>query len=369
MDIDRNLNNQNSGGFGNGVHQGDHRMDSISSENFSIRPVFFGNLAPICQGADIEQLFQHPILRNDCGPEDKRSIPIDRIDLKRGFCFVFLKDAPSIEERDRAERYIQNLNGMDIRNVSKQLRSEFARGDGKIKRKEDARRVNIQPNETLFVVNFHEETTKREDLHMLFSPYGELVRIDMKKNYAFVQFANTEQARRAKESTNGGKLDQSVITVEYVARRMDDDRRRDGPPPRRFDDRRDRFRDRSPRRRHGSPGRHNDSYRGRRSPPRDRRSPDHFRDCERRRSRSRSPPHFRGRRSRSRSPPHFNRGRRSRSPPRRSRENWNNDDFRRDRYEDRPPNRDFDSDNRNRDRGGPYRNDDRGYGGRDNDNL
>jgi arginine/serine-rich splicing factor 4/5/6 len=112
-----------------------------------------------------------------------------------------------------------------VANVSSGLRVEFARGDGRVKRKEDDRRRHIQPSETLFVVNFHEETTKREDLQMLFEPFGELVRIDMKRNYAFVQFRNIEEATRAKEVTNGGKLDQSVLTVEYVARqRRDGDR-------------------------------------------------------------------------------------------------------------------------------------------------
>ena len=67
-----------------------------------------------------------------------------------------------------------------VPNVSNALRAEFARGDGRIKRKEDDRRRKIQPSETLFVVNFHEETTKREDLQMLFEPFGELVRIDSK---------------------------------------------------------------------------------------------------------------------------------------------------------------------------------------------
>lgn len=116
----------------------------------------------------------------------------------------------------------------NLPNVSVALRSEFARGDGRVKKKEDERRKKITPNETLFVVNFHEETTKREDLQMLFEPYGELVRIDMKRNYAFVQFKTVEEAIRAKESTNGGKLDQSEITVEFVARRMGEGGRRDG---------------------------------------------------------------------------------------------------------------------------------------------
>jgi hypothetical protein len=74
----------------------------------------------------------------------------------------------------------------NIPSISNCLRAEFARGDGRIKRKEDERRKRIQPNDTLFVVNFHEITTKREDLQMLFEPFGELIRIDMKRNYAFV---------------------------------------------------------------------------------------------------------------------------------------------------------------------------------------
>ncbi|NJK95830.1 MAG: hypothetical protein HC905_13785, partial [Bacteroidales bacterium] len=123
----------------------------------------------------------------------------------------------------------------EVANVSQSLRAEFARGDGRVKKKEDERRRNIQPSDTLFVVNFHEETTRQEDLQMLFEPYGELMRIDMKRNYAFVQFKTIAEAVVAKEKTNGGKLDQSVLTVEFVARqrRHDDgmgyrnDRRRE----------------------------------------------------------------------------------------------------------------------------------------------
>jgi len=197
------------------------------------------------------------------------------------------------------------------------LRSEFARGDGRIKRKEDDRRKRIIPSETLFVVNFHEETTKREDLEMLFSPYGELVRIDMKRNYAFVQFTSVENASKAKDATNGGKLDQSVITVEYVAQRMGEarDRWRDR-------ERSDRDRERGYRGRDYVKGgyRRGERY-------------DHFRREHRDDHRSgfcgardRSPPRdryddyrFRGR-SRSRSPIHHYR---SRSPsPRRERDDY-----------------------------------------------
>lgn len=113
--------------------------------------------------------------------------------------------------------FIRRVDG-----ISSAVRAEYARGDGRVKRKEDKRRERIEPNETLFVVNFNEDTTKREDLDMLFRPYGDIKRIEMKRNYAFVQFANVDQASRAKEATNGGKLDESVINVEYVASRIGD---------------------------------------------------------------------------------------------------------------------------------------------------
>ena len=40
----------------------------------------------------------------------------------------------------------------EIGKVSNALRAEFARGDGRVKRKEDDRRKNIKPSDTLFVV-------------------------------------------------------------------------------------------------------------------------------------------------------------------------------------------------------------------------
>lgn len=69
----------------------------------------------------------------------------------------------------------------EIPGVSKALRVEFARGDGKVKSREDRRRRNIEPSETLFVVNFHERRTQKQDLQEIFGRYGgDIVRIDMK---------------------------------------------------------------------------------------------------------------------------------------------------------------------------------------------
>lgn len=205
--------------------------------------------------------------------------------------------------------------------MSGALRAEFARGDGRIKKQEDDRRKNIQPSETLFVVNFEEETTKREDLQMLFEPFGELVRIDMKRNYAFVQFRTVEEATRAKETTNGGTVNQRVLTVEFVARRRRDGdgrrRRRDDRGPR-GGDRRGNFR--NDRDRYDDRGRRDDFRRGR-----------DYRGSSPGGYRGGSPGGY-GRRSRSR----------SRSPPSRR-----YDDRDRGRYNS-PPRRYDDRDNRGR---------------------
>jgi len=171
------------------------------------------------------------------------------------------------------------------------------------------------------------DRTRREDLEMLFKDYGRLVRVDMRRNYAFVQFESTEEALKAKNATDGGKLDDSVLSVEFtVSKRGDRGGRR-----------------RSPERGRGGYGRYDDR-RGRHD------------DRRRDRSRSRSP-YYRSRyRSRSRSP----RRRRSRS---RSRGYERDRDYRRrSRSYDRGG--DYDRERpRGSDRGG-FRADDRGYGSR-----
>jgi len=236
-----------------------------SNVNLTLRPVFLGNLNPLYTVEQVCDIFERPAT-------DEAAMPVDRVDVKRGYCFLFLKDATSLDEKARTERFVSDINGIRIPGVSNALRAEFARGDGRVKRKEDDRRQRlIHPTDTLFVVNFQEVSTKRDDLKMLFEPYGDLVRIEMKRNYAFVQFKSIEQATKAKEQVNGGKLDQSVLTVEYVAQG-----------------------DRS-----GSGGGFNRHDRDRRMP-----------ENRRTRSRSRSPPRYR-----SRSPRRYDSRRRSRSSP------------------------------------------------------
>ncbi|KAK1734497.1 hypothetical protein QTG54_014745 [Skeletonema marinoi] len=146
-------NNQNNDGLGSGI-----------------RPIFMGNLSHSALSSDVEHMFRNPVSRGSSygtnGEEKEEGMAseiapfdLDRVDMKRGYCFVFMQEPKTIEEKNRLEAYVGEINGMNINNVSNALRAEFARGDGRVKRKEDERRKKISPSETLFVVNFHEETT------------------------------------------------------------------------------------------------------------------------------------------------------------------------------------------------------------------
>lgn len=146
--------------------------------------------------------------------------------------------------------------------------------------------------------------TSRDQLDSLFSQHGRLIRIDMKKNYAFIQFSSISQATKAKDALNGRKVDEAVLTVEYVAQQRApaanppprQDHRRAPPPRERLDDYR--YDDRSSSSRYDD--RRSRYYERRRSPPRYRsRSPRRYRSrSPRRRSfspRRRSPSPFRDR--------------------------------------------------------------------------
>jgi arginine/serine-rich splicing factor 4/5/6 len=77
-------------------------------------------------------------------------------------------------------------------------------GDGAIRRREDARRSNtkLRPTKTLFVVNFDPINTRVRDLERHFEPYGKLERVQIRKNFGFVQYETQDDATKALEYTN-----------------------------------------------------------------------------------------------------------------------------------------------------------------------
>lgn len=131
------------------------------------------------------------------------------------------------DERD-AEDAIRGLDSTaDFGRQRRRLRVEWAKqGDGAIRRREDARRsiTKQRPTKTLFVVNFDPINTRVRDLERHFEPYGKLVRVQIRKNFAFVQYEAQDEATKALECTNLSKVMDRVITVEYAARE-------DGEPP------------------------------------------------------------------------------------------------------------------------------------------
>lgn len=78
----------------------------------ALRPVFLGNLQTGYSGDDVKAIFETPILPNSASEGDFSPMPVDRIDHKRGYCFIFLKDATSESEKKRIEKYIEDINGM-----------------------------------------------------------------------------------------------------------------------------------------------------------------------------------------------------------------------------------------------------------------
>ncbi|GER34973.1 arginine/serine-rich splicing factor RSP41 [Striga asiatica] len=241
-----------------------------------MRPVFCGNLDYDARQSEMERLF-------------RRYGKVDRVDMKSGFAFVYMED-----ERD-AEDAIRALDRIEYGRKGRRLRVEWTKQERSSRRPESSRRSSshLRPSKTLFVINFDPYNIKPRDLERHFDPYGKILNVRIRRNFAFVQFESQEDATRALDATNLSKLLGSVITVEYAAK--DDDDRRNGYSP-------DRGRDRSPRK----------GYDRARSPSprkRERESPDYGHG----RARSPSPYH------RERASPEYARGP-SRSPSRKERD-------------------------------------------------
>ncbi|KAK9863604.1 hypothetical protein WJX84_000557 [Apatococcus fuscideae] len=185
----------------------------------SDRPVFCGNFEYGATPREIERLF------------DRYGV-IDRIDMKTGFAFVYMKD-----DRD-AEDAIRALDRREFGYRRRRLRVEWAKGDGDVKRREDLRRRQTKPTTTLFVVNFDVENTTERDLERHFEQFGKLTRVQIKRNYAFIQYDEVESATKAVDNCHLSRLAGRTISVEYVAReadgrRIEDDSRSRSPLARR----------------------------------------------------------------------------------------------------------------------------------------
>ena len=78
-----------------------------------------------------------------------------------------------------------------------------AQGDGEVRRREDLRRRQTKPMTTLFVVNFDVDKTRERDLEKHFEPFGKLRRVQIKRNYAFIQYEDVDQSADALKACSG----------------------------------------------------------------------------------------------------------------------------------------------------------------------
>lgn len=60
----------------------------------------------------------------------------------------------------------------------------------------------MRPSKTLFVINFDPVHTRTRDIERHFDPYGKILNIRIRRNFAFVQYESLEDATRALEATN-----------------------------------------------------------------------------------------------------------------------------------------------------------------------
>eukprot|EP00271_Cylindrocystis_brebissonii_P005952 TRINITY_DN1839_c0_g1_i1.p1 TRINITY_DN1839_c0_g1~~TRINITY_DN1839_c0_g1_i1.p1 ORF type:complete len:156 (-),score=20.36 TRINITY_DN1839_c0_g1_i1:116-583(-) len=150
------------------------------------RPVFCGNFEYDARTSEIERLF-------------KKFGRVERVDMKTGFAFVYMED-----DRD-AEDAIHELDHTKWGRQGRQLCVEWAKqGDEKIRQREEERRAatKSRPTKTLFVVNFDPISTRVRDLEDHFQPYGKLLRVQIRKNFAFIQYETQSEATAAVEGTN-----------------------------------------------------------------------------------------------------------------------------------------------------------------------
>jgi RNA recognition motif-containing protein len=97
----------------NGRSSNNGRDDAVIGST-SLRPVFLGNLDLDYRSEEVISIFEKPIEPPNASMR-YNPIPVDRIDVKRGYCFVFLKDVSTQSEKEQAERFVQEINGMYVK--------------------------------------------------------------------------------------------------------------------------------------------------------------------------------------------------------------------------------------------------------------
>ncbi|KAJ0549452.1 putative RNA recognition motif domain, nucleotide-binding alpha-beta plait domain superfamily [Helianthus annuus] len=65
--------------------------------------------------------------------------------------------------------------------------------------------ANQRPTKTLFIINFDPVHTRVRDIENHFEPYGNVLHVRIRRNFAFVQF-ETQEATKSLECTHMSKI-------------------------------------------------------------------------------------------------------------------------------------------------------------------
>ncbi|TVU48622.1 hypothetical protein EJB05_08263 [Eragrostis curvula] len=171
-----------------------------------MRPVFCGNFDFDTRQYDLERLFS-------------KYGPIQRIDMKSGYAFIYFED-----ERD-AEDAIRRLDNVSFGYNRRRLSVEWSRQVEPVSKSRDRPTGDVKPTRTLFVINFDPIRTKVQDIQRHFEPYGKITNIRIRRNFAFVRYETQEEASAAVKKTDKSTILDRVVTVEYAFR--DDDNEKD----------------------------------------------------------------------------------------------------------------------------------------------
>lgn len=78
----------------------------------ALRSIFLGNLHLGYTTDDVREIFEKPHVPPSAREGEYESIPVERVDVKRSYCFVFLKDATTQEGKEKVEKFVSDINGM-----------------------------------------------------------------------------------------------------------------------------------------------------------------------------------------------------------------------------------------------------------------
>jgi arginine/serine-rich splicing factor 4/5/6 len=114
-----------------------------------------------------------------------------------GFAFVYF-----VDEND-AEDAIRGVDTKPFGYDRRKLSVEWARGERGRPRDGSSRSVaNQRPTKTLFMINFDANRTTARDIERHFEPYGKILHVRIRRNFAFVQFETQEDATKALKCTD-----------------------------------------------------------------------------------------------------------------------------------------------------------------------